>query len=153
MEQHWKCLPEYEASPKVSAHGSMWWSDYVVSNGQRPAETTPNLQGAWLVWFTWSCWELQEISSISFQAFQQPWQCLELRLWPFIFIATNLLKKSVFLYYGSSDLAIFPISSSNSRRAGLAMDVVLEEIHGRQHVVHEALMHPHFMDWLRQLGQ
>ena len=49
--------------------------------------------------------------------------------------------------------AIFPISSSNSRRAGLAMDVVLEEIHGRQHVVHEALMHPHFMDWLRQLGQ
>lgn len=151
MEQHWKCLPECEASPKVSAHGSMWWSDYVVSNGQRPAETTPNLQGVWLVWLTWSCWELQEISSISLQAFQQPWQCLP-KAMAFYFFATNLKKKCLpvlpFLWP-----AIFPISSSNSRRAGLAMDVVLEEIHGRQHVVHEALMHPHFMDWLRQLGQ
>lgn len=69
----------------------------------------------------------------------------------FYFIATNLKKVSS---CNTVPLTCrFPISSSNSRTAGLAMDVVLEEIHGRQHVVHEALMHPHLMDWLRQLGQ
>ena len=106
-------------------------------------------QGVWLVWLTWSCWSFKKYhhfsSSLSLAMSSQGYGLFTLLL--------QIWKKKCLPVLRFLWPAIFPISSSNSRRAGLAMDVVLEEIHGRQHVVHEALMHPHFMDWLRQSGQ